>query len=80
MLFSNTNTYDCRVILVNVDESTIENHTSTIEKAQKVIGAEIKKGFEPHPSIANCKDCILQTNCSYYTDIPPINVVFYGGA
>jgi len=79
MLFSNTNTYDCRIILVNVDESTIERHTETIEKAQKVISAEIKKGFEPHPSIANCKDCILQSNCSYFTDIPPINVVYYGG-
>jgi len=79
MLFSNTNTYDCRIILVNVDESTIERHTETIEKAQKVISAEAKKGFEPHPSIDNCRECALKENCSFYTEIPPINIVYYGG-
>lgn len=79
MLFSNTNDYDCRIILVNVDESTIDRHTETIEKAQKVIGSEVEKGLEPLPSINNCRECALKEKCTFYTEIPPINAIYYGG-
>ena len=78
LIFSNTNEFDEKLILVDVAESKVEQMETIIRNSKKVILREYEDGFEAIPSIQRCKDCALKSTCSFFQDIPQAEVVHYG--
>lgn len=78
LLFSQTNDYDFRAILFNIDEKEhIDDHKGRIVWTDKWVKYYIKKGFKPYPSVINCHDCPLKVGCKHFAAVPKIQIFDY---
>ncbi len=79
LVFSNTNEYDSKMILVEVDPDKLSGYREKVSAAKRMIENENSNGFKARPKISNCKNCKLgEEGCKLFTDLPEIEVVYYG--
>ena len=78
LLFSQTNEYDFRSILFNIDEDQhIKEHKERIVWTNKWIKYHLKKGFKANPDVVRCHDCPLKVGCKHFAAVPKIQIFYY---
>lgn len=78
LLFSQTNEYDFRSILFNIDEDQhIKEHKERIVWTNKWIKYHLKKGFKANPDVVRCHDCPLKAGCKHFAAVPKIQIFYY---
>lgn len=74
-VFSNTNDYDSTIYKAEVDAERMENHI--ILSKQVLNDMHSEKEWKPIPSVANCNECPLKSECKKFTDIPTIKPIYF---
>jgi len=78
LLFSQTNDYDFRSILFNIDDDAqFEEHKRFIIWTDKGVKYHLKKGFEAKPEFLRCHNCPMKIGCKYFMAVPEITNYFY---
>lgn len=74
-VYSSTEQGVSKLFYINASEHIMQGHENVIKNAKFAVQTELKNGFIPYPSVEDCKDCPLNKNCSYFIDVPPVQVV-----
>lgn len=78
LLFSQTNDYDFRSILFNIDEDQhIKEHEEFIVWTNKWIKYFLKVGFKANPDVIRCHGCALKLGCKHFMAVPKIQIFDY---
>ena len=76
-VFSSVNTTDCKNIRVEVNEDRFNEHKHIISEARNKFNEYSQNGWTPRPKPKRCKECPFWDTCSYKSEIPKEQVVYY---
>lgn len=74
-VFSSKEVMDVKLIKVNVDELTIQNHITTVEFVKNQLKKPINNIFLPKPELKRCFECPINNSCLYKIEVPAINQI-----
>ncbi len=78
LLFSQTNDYDFRSIVFNIDEDQhIKEHEEFIVWTNRWIKYSLKNGFKANPDVVRCHGCALKLGCKHFMAVPKIQIYHY---
>jgi hypothetical protein len=78
LLFSNTNDYDYKTLIFEVDEEEhFKEHEEFMVWSDRWIKYNLKKGFKAVPEYERCMDCPLKATCKHFEAVPKIKVFYY---
>lgn len=77
-VYSNTNTVDCKNILVNVSKERFVQHAKDVFATRDEFVKARATGWIPNPSPKRCNNCPLKDDCKHYVDLPIVQIVDYG--
>lgn len=78
LLFSQSNDYDFRSIIFNIDEDQhIKEHKEFIVWTNRWIKYHLKNGFKAVPDVVRCHSCPIKLGCKHFMAVPKIQIYHY---
>jgi len=74
-VFSTKNANECKVLNVNVDESTRYQHIHNLQNSKLYLDTQIKEGFKPQPDFIKCGECVINGLCMDKVNVPLIKQI-----
>lgn len=76
-VFDSQNPKLAKIIKVNVQEQTYEQHLKVIDIVKKKLELPQEQVFKPKPSLLLCSSCQLAPDCIHKVDLPQIQEIVY---